>query len=314
MWAVAAPVASLSRLAKPHGRTSAGAMRRFATFACIDWSGANVARPPGLALAIASGDAAPAIHAPAGGWSRAALLDWLRDVAARGEDMLVGLDLSPALPFVDAGAYFPGWADSPPGPRALWAMVDAMCSDAAHLSVDPFVDHPAIAPYFRRHGGREGALFGGSTGRLRAVEVAQRATRQAQSASTFNLVGAAQVGKSSLTAMRVLHRLAGAIPLWPFDPVPARGPMLVEIYTSIAARAAGVRRGRSKIRDQSALDAALATLGSARATPAKIDDHVTDALVTAAWLRAAAPDAALWSPAALTPHIAVTEGWTFGVV
>ncbi|WP_204315773.1 hypothetical protein, partial [Stenotrophomonas maltophilia] len=66
--------------------------------------------------------------------------------------------------------------------------------------------------------------------------------------SCFNLVGASQVGKSSLTGMRVLHRLRGKVPLWPFDPLPEAGPVLVEIYTALAARAAGMRKGISKIR------------------------------------------------------------------
>src|SRR3546814_18575827 len=61
--------------------------------------------------------------------------------------------------------------------------------------------------------------------------------------------------------MRLLHRLYGRIPLWPLDPVPARGPVLVEIYTSLAARAAGLPPGRSKIRDGDAPDAALIAIG-----------------------------------------------------
>lgn len=289
-------------------------MRSFASFACIDWSGAAVAHPPGLALAVAAGTTAPVLIDPPQRWSRAAIRDWLRSVADRGDDLLIGLDLSPTLPFVDAGAYFPGWSDSPANPRHLWALVDAMAADSAHLGADHFIDHPMIAPYFRRHGGREGALFGQGIGRLRAVEVQQRHTGQARSASCFNLVGAAQVGKSSLTAMRVLHQLDGAIPFWPFDPVPSQGPMLVEIYTSIAARAAGVPAHRSKIRDAAALDRALTVLGSPSAPTHRLDDHATDALVTAAWLRAVAHDPALWAPSALTQHIAAQEGWTFGVI
>ena len=44
-----------------------------------------------------------------------------------------------------------------------------------------------------------------------------------------------------------------------------------------------------------------------------IDDHSADALLTAAWLRVAADRPALWRPQAMTPEIARTEGWTFGV-
>jgi hypothetical protein len=91
--------------------------------------------------------------------------------------------------------------------------------------------------------------------------------------------------------------------------------VIVEIYTQIAARAAGVRKGRSKIRDAATLDAALEALCSEPHTPLPhYTDHATDAIVTAAWLRANAHRAELWSPPALTPVIARTEGWTFGVV
>lgn len=90
--------------------------------------------------------------------------------------------------------------------------------------------------------------------------------------------------------------------------------MIVEIYTTIAARAVGMRKGLSKIRDAKALDEALAALGSERhAALRSYDDHATDAIVSAAWLRAVAGEERLWHPAQLTPDIARTEGWTFGV-
>ena len=158
-------------------------------------------------------------------------------------------------------------------------------------------------------------LFRSGAGRLRIVEQYQRATKQAASVSNFNLVGAAQVGKASLAGMRLLHRLSDRIPLWPLDPVPARGPLLVEIYTSLAARAAGLPPGRSKIRDGAALDAALAVLGSPPAgLIGPVSDHASDALLTAAWLRTIASEAAPWSPPPLTEALARTEGWTFGII
>ncbi len=133
--------------------------------------------------------------------------------------------------------------------------------------------------------------------------------------SCFNLVGAAQVGKSSLTGMRVLHRLTGSVPIWPFDPIPKKGPVLVEIYTSIAARAAGIRKGRSKVRDAQSLDQVLNALKSEKHVLLKsYDDHSTDAILTTAWLRGAAQDEMLWAPAGLTAEITRTEGWTFGVL
>ena len=130
--------------------------------------------------------------------------------------------------------------------------------------------------------------------------------------SNFNLVGAAQVGKSSLTGMRVLHRLDGRIPVWPIDPLPASGSVIAEIYTAIPAIAAGRRAGTSKIRSHAELAEALAALGSpAPEGSGVIDDHSADALLSAAWLRIAARDEALWNPPGLAA-VAHTEGWTFG--
>lgn len=287
---------------------------RFTSFVAIDWSGEAVARPKGLAVAKAGeGRAAPRLIAPEGGWSRAAIIDWIGELAAQKERVLIGLDLSPALPFVDASAYFPGWDASPADAPQLWALVDRLAQDDAHLSSSSFVAHHQARRHFRQMGDC-GDLFGSGRGRLRACEHVQR-DMGLSPYSCFNLVGAAQVGKSSLTGMRVLHRLRGQVPVWPFDPVPDDGPVIVEIYTTIAARAAGLRKGISKIRDAAALDAALAALDVAPHAPmARYSDHATDAILTAAWLRDAAHHAPHWSPSGLTPQIAATEGWTFGCI
>jgi len=284
---------------------------RFKHFAAIDWSGAAGERHRGIALAIcAEGGAAPERVRPGHRWSRPDVLGWLLNELPA--DTLVGMDLGISLAFADRGAFFPGWARSPADAKALWALIDAVCEEEPHLSVGAFVDHPEASAHFRRHGGREGTAFGGGRGRFRVTEMAQQAMG-CTPYSNFNLVGAAQVGKSSLSGMRVLHRLQGRLPVWPIDALPETGSVLCEIYTTIAAMAAGRSAAQSKIRDGAALDAALARLGSAPAViEGAVDDHTSDALVTAAWLRKVAHDPALWAPTGLTETIARTEGWTFG--
>jgi hypothetical protein len=289
---------------------------RFRNFAAIDWSGAAGERHRGIALAIcAEGEAAPQLVRPGHRWSRPEVLTWLlKDLPA---DTLVGMDLGISLAFADCGAFFPGWAESPADAKALWALIDAICAGEPHLAVGAFVDHAEASAHFRRHGGREGAAFGangqkGGRGRFRVTELAQQGMG-CKPYSNFNLVGAAQVGKSSLSGMRLLHRLEGQLPVWPIDPLPERGSVVCEIYTTIAAMAGGRTAGRSKIRDGAELDAALARLGSRGAgLDGAIDDHRSDALVTSAWLRKVAGNPALWSPKDLTSEIAQTEGWTFG--
>ncbi|SOB86790.1 hypothetical protein SAMN06297144_1900 [Sphingomonas guangdongensis] len=243
-------------------------------------------------------------------WSRADVLDWVRAAPA---DTLIGFDLGPAFPFIDRGAYFPGWDESPVDARELWALVERICSGDPHLSAASFVDHPEAARHFRRHGGRTGDRFEPGRGRLRVTERAQLA-QGLSPYSNLNLVGAAQVGKSSLTGMRLLHRLDGTLPVWPFDPLPPAGSVVVELYTSIAALAAGRTKSRTKMRTYADLNAALTAIGSAHvAGGGPIDDHASDALLTAAWLRTVADRPELWHPPALTSAVARTEGWTFGV-
>ena len=287
--------------------------RTFVDYAVVDWSGQAVARPKGLAVAHgSSGTCAPNLLSSEGGWSRLDMLDWLRRHADAKTDILIGLDLSPALPFADAGAYFPGWGGSPPEAKSLWALVDRLSSADQHLSASSLLRHAEVKRHFRQLNDC-GDLFARGRGRLRVCEERQRAMGLSPS-SCFNLIGAAQVGKSSLTGMRMFHQLGGRIPVWPFDPIPDDGPVIVEIYTSIAARAAAIRKGRSKMRDADSLDTALEALGCEPHVPlARYDDHATDAILTTAWLRTAAQDPSLWHPAALTPDVAATEGWTFGV-
>ena len=291
-------------------------MSRFRHFAAIDWSGAAGERHKGIAVALCdAGGGAPRLARPGHRWSRQDVLDWLLDDMPA--DTLVGLDLGVSLPFADCGAFFPGWTGSPPHAKALWALVDATCGDDPHLAVSSFVDHDEASRYFRRHGGREGAQFhhrdaADRRGRFRVTE-REQARMGCKPYSNFNLVGAAQVGKSSLSGMRVLHRLAGCLPVWPIDPLPPQGSVVVEIYTTIAAIAAGRTASQSKMRSFEALNHALGKLGSRKVAGAgPLDDHSADALLTAAWLRTAADRRELWHPQRMTLAIARTEGWTFG--
>ena len=247
------------------------------------------------------------IIAPVGGaWSRVAVLEWLRGIAQTGERALIGMDFSFAPPFVERGAYLPG-TDAPANARAFWAYVDSACDDA-DLGAAGFLETTA----------REHFWLGAADGRKadflhwRVCEQAFNIGGGGKASTVYDCVGAAQVAKASFAGMRLLHRLGDAIPVWPFDPLPASGPVLVEIYTRAFLRRAG---GRGlKLRDRAALDRALASLGSKPwEGGGPLTDHLTDAIVTAAGLRALASQTACWHPQALTPEIAATEGWTFGV-
>ena len=289
---------------------------KFDHFCAIDWSGAAGPRQKGIAVAICSrGDQAPGLIHRDIAWSRAEVLTFLgSDLPA---NTLVGLDLGIALPFEDCEAYFPGWDHSPADARALWALVDRVCADEPNLEVSNIVDHPELSRYFRRHGGREGDLFLTSNaqdkrGRLRVTEYAQQG-QGCKPYSNFNLVGAAQVGKSSLTGMRMLHQLNRALPVWPIDPLPTSGSVITEIYTGLAAIEAGRSPNKTKIRDYAQLNEALAVIDSRPIQlTGQLDDHSSDAILTSAWLRKVAPEPARWAPKRMSLKNAATEGWTFG--
>ncbi|WP_419814936.1 hypothetical protein [Glacieibacterium sp.] len=286
--------------------TSGCELTPFTRFVGIDWTGAKGERHRAIAVAEALvGDGPPRLLAPDRPWSRAEVAALIAGYRDAGERVLVGIDMCFGLPFADAGGYFPG-GPSPADARTLWREVDAVCAADPHHGIATYVDH-------RRDHFWLGAGDGPRRDRAR-LRVAERLdqSRGNVPSSVFVLLGAAQCGKASLSGMRVLAGLDG-VPAWPMDPLPADGPVLVEIYCRLFAQMGGAR---GKLRSRQVLDAALVALGSAPCgdtIPETFDDHIGDALVSAAGLRAVAADPSYWSPGDLTPQIAATEGWTFGL-
>jgi hypothetical protein len=281
---------------------------RFAAFVAIDWSGAKGKRHKGIAIAEARGEAAPRLIRPGHVWSRGEVLGWLVRRAAR-DPSLFGFDFSFAPPLIERGEYLPGEADVPKTARAFWAYVDSKCDDD-DLGAASFLE---IA--HRKH-----FYFGIADGvkaefvRFRQCDARLNAQGGRKTASAYDAIGAAQVAKASFAGMRFLHRLDGKVAIWPMDRLPERGSAVVEIYTRIYLRRAGMSGG--KLRSRAALDLALEGLGSPAARLRfEPNDHQTDALVTAAGMRQLALTEPLaFDPEGLTPEIARSEGWTFGVL
>ena len=281
----------------------------FRRFAAIDWSGAKGRRHKGIAIAVAeAGDAAPRLVRPGHAWSRSEALQWL---LKKGEETptLFGFDFSFAPPIAERGEYLPGEADVPRDAKAFWAYVDR-CSDDEDLGAASFLERS-----HRRH-----FYFGAADGtkanfmHFRRCDARLNAQGGRKTASAYDAIGAAQVAKASFSGMRLLHRLNGKVAIWPMDPLPEKGSAVVEIYTRIYLRRAGLPG--TKLRSRAELNRALEGLGS---RPARLrfepNDHQTDAIATAAGMRALAMgEPAAFAPEGLTPEIARTEGWTFGVL
>jgi len=280
----------------------------FSSYIAIDWSGAKGNRHKGIAVAEARGDGPPRLIRPNHIWSREEVLKWLIERASK-EPTLFGFDFSFAPPIVEHGEYLLGEPDVPKTARELWAYVDHR-SDDDDLGAASFLE---IA--HRRH-----FYFGIADGvkadfvRFRQCDARLNAQGGRKTASAYDAIGAAQVAKASFSGMRLLHRLDGKVAIWPMDLLPDQGSAVVEIYTRIYLRRAGMTG--VKLRSRAALNLALEGLGS---PPTRLrfepNDHQTDALVTAAGMRALAlQEPRAFDPEGLTPEIARSEGWTFGVL
>jgi hypothetical protein len=283
-------------------------VRNFSRTIAIDWSGAKGSRHKGIAIAEAKGDAAPRLIRPGHVWSREEVLRWLLREAAK-EPTLFGFDFSFAPPLIERGEYLMGEPGIPNTAREFWAYVDSRSFDE-DLGAASFLEI-AHRPHF---------YFGIADGvkadfvRFRQCDARLNAQGGRKTASAYDAIGAAQVAKASFSGMRLLHRLDGKVAIWPMDPLPGHGSAVVEIYTRIYLRRAGMTG--VKLRSRAELNRALAGLGS---PPARLrfepNDHQTDAIVTAAGMRALAlHEPRAFDPEGLTPEIARSEGWTFGVL
>ena len=283
-------------------------MRTFAAYVAIDWSGAKGKRHKGIAIAEARGDAAPRLVRAGHVWSRQEVLQWLLARAAK-EPTLFGFDFSFAPPIIERGEYLPGESGVPKTARDFWAYVDSRCDDE-DLGAASFLER-VHRPHF---------YFGIADGvkaefvRFRQCDARLNAQGGRKTASAYDAIGAAQVAKASFSGMRFLHRLDGKVAIWPMDSLPGHGSAVVEIYTRIYLRRAGL--SGVKLRTRADLNLALKGL---RSPPARLrfepNDHQTDALVTAAGMRLVArTEPRAFDPVGLTPEIARSEGWTFGVL
>ena len=193
--------------------------------------------------------AAPELVRPGHRWSRGEVGAWLAQRAEDGADMLVGFDFSAAFAHRDAGAYFPGWADSPAGMTHYGRRLRQSASERRTSRRQRFLTHPEGTPPFPPRGGRcRRPLWHRhrAIARRRGAPARDRPSRELEQLQSRR----SRSGRQSLArGDALLHRLHPALPFWPLDPVPTNGPLLIEIYTSVAARAAGMRAGLSKIRD-----------------------------------------------------------------
>ena len=202
--------------------------------------------------------------------------------ARRREPTLFGFDFSFAPPIVERGEYLPGEPGVPKTAREFWAYVDAL-SDDEDLGAASFLEtahrrhfYFGIADgvkagfmHFRQCDARLNARAGARPRAPMTRSARRRSPRRASRACACSIGSTARSRSGRWTRC------------------PNSGSAVVEIYTRIYLRRAGM--SGTKLRSRADLNRALKGLGS---PPARLrfepNDHQTDALVTAAGMRALA--------------------------
>lgn len=288
----------------------------FDLFVGIDWTGAQPARSVAVAACDPSGRVSAVL--PAGRhWQRREAADWIAAQVTAGRSVLAGFDFGFAMPWVDGAGYLDGRVPEVTDLFALWDLVDRVSQGGPDDFAGAAVHDPRLFPSFWIDGPTPAHWGDGATKRRRVEKVAAE-TGAGTPVSLFKLAAASkQVGKASLAGMRTLRYLRGLLgdrlAVWPAQmPEPGQS-VVMEIYPTLFRKQAlgGVR----KITGRATMERAVAHFGCTLSPdlPEQFDDHVGDAIITAAGLLRLADKASAWNPAGLTPEIARREGWIFGV-
>lgn len=282
----------------------------------IDWTGAQPARSVAVAACDRAGLVQPVL--PAGRyWSRLEAADWIAAQAAKGLRILAGFDFAFAMPWVAPAGYLDGRVPDVTDMMALWDLVEEASGPAQDAFAGPAVLDPRLFPSFWINGPTPAHWGDGSTKRRR-VEILAAETGAGTPVSVFKLAAAAkQVGKASLAGMRTLRhlrqRMGNHLAVWPYVmPGPSQS-VVMEIYPTLFRKQA--LGGNRKVVERAVLEPGLAFYGchADALLPDRFDDHIGDAMISAAGLRHLSRLASAWAPSGMDGDTARREGWIFGV-
>ncbi|SNS37093.1 MULTISPECIES: hypothetical protein [unclassified Azospirillum] len=290
--------------------------RQFDLYLGIDWTGAQPARSVAMAACDAAGLVRP-IQPQGRFWERLEVAQWIADQAAGGKRILAGFDFAFAMPWVPGQGYLDGRVPDVADMLALWDLVEEASAGGADAFAGAAVLDPRLFPSFWINGPTPSHWGDGSTKRRR-VEMVAADTGAGTPVSVFKLAAAAkQVGKASLAGMRTLRHLHGlmgdGLCVWPLE-IPGPGQSVVmEIYPTLFRKQA--LGGNRKVVERKILQPGLAFYGchADASLPDRFDDHIGDAMISAAGLRHLARQLSAWAPAWMDADTARREGWIFGV-
>lgn len=271
----------------------------FDRFIGIDWSGDKNAYQKGIKVAQARpGRQAPVLVAGPGRserWSRTEVMRFILESCAH-ERCLVGLDFAFGFP-ANHGPFD-------------WAYVEAHCAADGNFYGGRFFHEPAEAHAdFINSSTHKGARYRANAHRV--TELRAALTKGATPQTVFNAIGAAQVGPSSISGMRMLRMLttqgAQSLSVWPFAPVSMDRSVVVEIFPRLFPL---LHRLPSAMKVHANLNRALAAFESDPVTEAPRSEDEGDALISSAALRQLSAVAGSF---VLPQEPPAGEGWIFGV-
>jgi hypothetical protein len=282
----------------------------FDAYIGIDWSGAARGYD-GIAVAICrNGRAAPKLVAPRRRfWTRGEIAEWLDKQLQSASRLLIGFDFGFSFPYEPEVGYLGGLARGVDDVVSLWSLIESKSAGEADFGCMTFLNDPMYSGLFWTTGPKPQRWVD----RKRLTEDACSAATQTHPDTLYKLLHSKQVGKASITGMRVLRGLRSKnVAVWPFEKVERSA--LVEMYPTMFRKIA--TGSTQKLRSRSALNAALRPFNSEslRSLPGyEYSDHETDALTSAAGLRWLAADSTVWRVPAFEAARIEREGWIFGV-
>jgi hypothetical protein len=283
----------------------------FDAFIAIDWSGAARAYS-GIAVAICgSGRTPPEVVPPSRNcWTRVEIAEWLKRRLEERQRLLIGFDFAFGFPYEDCG-YLGGQADGVDDIIALWELIEAKSSGDADFGCSQFISDPIYSTLFWKAGPKPKEWVE----RKRQTEHVCAELTKTRPDSLYKLLHSKQVGKASITGMRVLHHVHSSklhcVAIWPFET--PRASTFVEIYPTMFRKRATA--SVAKVRSTADLNIALGVFHSdpiPNIRRVRLSDHETDALISAAGLRSIARKQDVWTSPESRSRVR-REGWIFGI-
>jgi hypothetical protein len=290
--------------------------KNFDIYVGVDWSGAKAPlKTNSVALSWCyTGSSKPEYIKEK--ISRQDVFNWILDISKLGKSMLIGIDCN----FSYAHHFTHKQFGKDFRINHLWSEVENLNSQNDNFYAGGIWESQKYKGLFWTEGDKpdwydENIL-------RRKTEKLCKDLKLGNPECPFKLIGAKQVGKGGLSGMRLahhlMHQIGDHLSIWPFNADLERASIVMaEIYPRLFLNYCGF--GNKKIREMNDLNLALMSLNSeiiqSRET---LNDHVSDAIVSAAGLRFFVEKLAPSISDAFHiedeyKDIARNEGWIFGV-